>query len=402
MPIQGEPSRGAVVVITAAAGHESRIGVLLVAADPGILTAVETALAPEDYDLYRARSGAEALRVIATRDLAAILVDPQLRDLADFEADRMLRLREGRPSPPVVFLVPALEPTDAPLSTWDRGLVDYLEMPAHSAVLRGRLAVLAALYRKTVALEEETRKRHSAESRLRGLAARLISIPEEVRAHIAREIHDELGQILTSLRIDVTWLAGQLAAAEAPVAQKIEAMRSLLDSTTHLIRRITTGLRPETLDEMGLTAALSWQAREFEKRMGVRCRLRLPAASPAIDKEVARAMFRIFQEILTNVARHARACEVGIHLRQSPRLLALRVHDDGVGISEEQIHGRDSLGLLGMRERASLVGGQLRIRAGPRDGTTVLVSIPLPAAGKGRRGPQRPARTPTRTRQRPE
>jgi signal transduction histidine kinase len=211
---------------------------------------------------------------------------------------------------------------------------------------------------------------------LRALAARLISVREEERTRIAREIHDELGQVLTGLKLEVTWLAKRLAADQKPLLEKTETMCRLIDSTVRLVRRISTGLRPEILDEMGLVAAIGWQAGEFQKRMGIRCRLELPADQVALDKELSTAVFRIFQEVLTNIARHARASSVNVDLDISDDRLSLRVVDNGIGIADGQIRSRESLGLLGMRERAQLFGGEVTIQAAPRIGTTVSLLIP--------------------------
>jgi signal transduction histidine kinase len=177
--------------------------------------------------------------------------------------------------------------------------------------------------------------------------------------------------------MDVTWLAKRLAGAEEPLVEKADAMCRLIDSTMHLIRRISTGLRPEILDEMGLVAAFEWQAQEFQKRMGIRCRLKLPKEQVELDRELSTAVFRIFQEILTNIARHAKASGVSANLSISDKLLQLKVVDDGVGITESQIRGHKSLGLLGMQERAQLFGGEVNIRGVPGRGTTVAVSIPM-------------------------
>jgi len=177
--------------------------------------------------------------------------------------------------------------------------------------------------------------------------------------------------------MDVMWLAKRLAGTEKPLVEKTETMCSLIDSTVHLIRRISTGLRPEILDDMGLVAAIGWQANEFQKRMGMRCRLTLPEDHALLDKELSTAVFRIFQEILTNIARHAKASSVNVQLSISDDILKLKVADDGIGISESQIRGQGSLGLLGMQERAQLFGGEVSIQGTSGRGTTVSISIPM-------------------------
>jgi two-component system sensor histidine kinase UhpB len=208
---------------------------------------------------------------------------------------------------------------------------------------------------------------------LRALAARVQTVREEERARVAREIHDELGQALTAIKIDLSSLIrGQPAAKK----QESASVLKLVDETIQSVRRISTELRPAILDAGGLAAALEWAAGEFEARTGTKCRLDLPQADVAIDQDRATALFRIFQETLTNVARHANATEVNVRLAEENGDLTLEVHDNGQGLSEEQLSGGGSLGILGMRERALLLGGELKIKGSPEKGTTVRVRVP--------------------------
>jgi signal transduction histidine kinase len=147
------------------------------------------------------------------------------------------------------------------------------------------------------------------------------------------------------------------------------------------VRKIASGLRPEMLDDMGLVAAVGWQAKEFQKRTGIRCRAKLPPETK-FDIDISTAMFRIFQEILTNVARHSRATRVDIDLALTEDQVSLEVTDNGVGIQDNELHARKSLGLLGMQERALLFGGDVTITGTPGHGTRVSVSIPLSRKAK--------------------
>jgi signal transduction histidine kinase len=358
--------------------------ILMVDDKPANLLALEALLEPLGQNLLRAQSGEEALRLVLKHDLAVILLDVRMPGMDGFETARMIRLRDRSRYTPIIFLTGVSPEMESAFRGYEAGAVDYLVKPLVPEVLRSKVSVFVDLHRKNAALTGEIRERQAAEAQLResevqlrALAARLVSIREEERARIAREIHDELGQVLTGLKMDVTWLAKQLAGTEEKFVEKAEAMCRLIDSTMHLIRRISTGLRPEILDEMGLVAAFEWQAGEFQKRMGMRCRLTLPQDQVVLDKEVSTAVFRIFQEILTNIARHAKASGVEVNLGISDDLLQLRVADDGIGITESQIRGRESLGLLGMRERAQLFGGEVVIQGNSGGGTAVSVSIPL-------------------------
>jgi signal transduction histidine kinase len=228
------------------------------------------------------------------------------------------------------------------------------------------------------AAEEALRK---SETQLRALAARVEAVREEQALHISREIHDELGQALTGLKVDAAWLASQLAKAGsqpgADLQMRLGSMVQAIDSTIETTRRICTELRPAVLDELGLTDALEWQAREFEARTGIFCNLSLaPGNEPELDAERATAVFRVFQEILTNIARHAEATEIDVRFETMKGGAMLRVADHGRGFAGAGRASHRGLGLLGMEERARAAGGTLEIQSGAADGTTVILRLP--------------------------
>jgi len=209
---------------------------------------------------------------------------------------------------------------------------------------------------------------------LRKLAASLENARESERAAIAREIHDELGQALTGMKMDLTTLRPALSGHAG--AERLEAMVELIDRTIESVRDLSSRLRPPVLDDLGLREAIEWQAMEFSQRSGIECRLYLPTDCCDVDEEVALSVFRIFQESLTNVARYAEATEVDISLHQEAGELRLRVADNGVGIDPAIAESGDSLGLLGMRERAVGLGGSVTVKPGEERGTIVIVSMP--------------------------
>jgi len=221
--------------------------------------------------------------------------------------------------------------------------------------------------------EEELQK---SRDQLRALAARLQTVREEERTRVAREIHDELGQALTAMKIDLAFLMRELPGDRRQPLSRIQSLSKLADQTIDSMRRIATELRPGILDDLGLVAAVEWAANDFQARTGTKCRVGLPDVDIPIHPECATALFRIFQETLTNVARHARATEVNVKLAKDNGDLSLEVQDNGQGIGEEQLSAPRSLGILGMRERALLLGGDLTIRGAPGKGTTVSVRIP--------------------------
>jgi signal transduction histidine kinase len=232
------------------------------------------------------------------------------------------------------------------------------------------------------ALHQSEHRLRSSESQLRALAARLQQAREEESKRIAREIHDELGQALTSLNIDLAWLEAKVARdGNTPLAEQLgsrfKSMTALLAKSARSVQRIARELRPGMLDDLGLTATLQWQAEEFQRRTGIQCRWKQPAGELSVGSGEATALFRIFQESLTNVARHAHAGIVELSLEELGSRLVLEISDDGTGFSLASLPNARSLGLLGMRERATLVGGRLTIRSVPGKGTKVRVILPL-------------------------
>ncbi len=221
---------------------------------------------------------------------------------------------------------------------------------------------------------QEALKRSSF--RLRRLASRLQEIREEERAMIAREIHDQLGQLLTVLKIEISLLCRQFGPKTPVVQEKIDTISQLINQAVQTVQQISAKLRPGILDEVGLVAAMEWQSEEFSKHTGITCKSYFPKKELKLDKERATALFRIFQEALTNVARHSQAQRVSIFLKQFDQHVILEVIDNGVGINRQQIESPQSLGLLGMRERAMVFGGKVEINGVPGQGTHVKVELP--------------------------
>jgi signal transduction histidine kinase len=222
--------------------------------------------------------------------------------------------------------------------------------------------------------EVQLRESHK---QLRSLSVYLQHVREEERTRIAREVHDELGQALTSCKLDASWLAHHLPRHQKELSEKAGKLSGDIDSTIQTVRRIATELRPGILDHLGLAAALEWQAQEFQTRTGIRCHVSARLHEPPLAAELTTTFFRIFQETLTNVIRHAEATHVDVHLKEDAARVILEVKDDGRGISQEEISDPKSMGLLGMRERAALLGGDFRIqplRGGK--GARACVAIP--------------------------
>jgi PAS domain S-box-containing protein len=234
-------------------------------------------------------------------------------------------------------------------------------------------------------IQRDVTERHRAREtlqasreQLRALASRLQKVREEERTQVAREIHDELGQALTGLKLDIAWMKSRLPADHEVMAQCVSIIERI-DQTSNAVRRIATSLRPSVLDQIGLAAALEWQGQEFRARTGIEVVVEQACNGVPIPDDLGSSAFRIVQESLTNVARHAKATRVTIRLAQTSTLMTLEVADNGVGCMSGCLDGTKSLGLVGMRERALACGGEFSITGRPGRGTTVLMRVPVGA-----------------------
>ena len=242
----------------------------------------------------------------------------------------------------------------------------------------------------TVILRDITRRREyeavlaRQQAELRELSARVLEAREEEKTLLARELHDELGQKLTAMKLDLAWLRERLPVGDAALAAKAEHVTGLVDQTVTSVRRISADLRPLMLDDLGLQDAVAWLVAEFAKHAGVECRLDAPPepALKNVDRAVAITIYRVLQESLTNIARHARAKRAWVILGAGGNWLQLEVEDDGQGITDADLARPRSLGLKGMRERVLYLGGSVEVGRAPRGGTRVLVRVPkLPTHG---------------------
>jgi signal transduction histidine kinase len=324
----------------------------------------------------------------------------------------LIRYGTGALSPALALILalllwPVIKPFAMPLflsaiviSAWQGGkgpglvatlvsgvIIDYVFIPPQYRISAGwddlgRLAVfglegflLSWLVVSRKRVEHEVRK---SREDLRALSAHLQSGIEAERTRIAREIHDELGQSLTGLKFDVSWLRDQATESTGePERMKLDATLKNIDTAIQSVRRIATELRPPVLDTLGLTAAIEWQAADFQNRTGIECQLKPMAEDIRLDREGATAVFRVFQESLTNVARHAQATKVQVGLERVNGHLRLRLADNGKGIGDMETSGTHSLGILGMHERVRLLNGEMSISGEKGRGTVINVDIPL-------------------------
>ena len=256
------------------------------------------------------------------------------------------------------------------------GTIIQVNIITHDISYEGKNAklVLANDLTEKIIAEENLKKSHEE---LRELATYLEKIRESERTHMAREIHDELGQQLTGLKMDISWLNKKIQSQDEEVNTKIKDTIKLIDKTVVTVRRIATQLRPSILDDLGLIPAMEWQSEEFQKRAEIKSIFGSNVSNVEVKPEIATGVFRIYQECLTNVLRHAQASEVKSFLNIKNNRLELEITDNGKGFNIEEIEHKKTLGLVGMKERSFLLGGQYEITGKPGIGTSVKISVPL-------------------------
>jgi signal transduction histidine kinase len=326
-----------------------------------------------DFSLKRVESKGQYLRALENEPPDLILLDYALPSFDGLSALHMAQ--EKYPQIPFIFVTGTLG---------EEVVIEMLKSGATDYVLKTRLSRLVPAVRRALRETRERMERKKAEEKLRksheqlrALSVYLQYVREDERIRISRQVHDELGQALTGLKMDLYWMSTRLPRNVKAVQEKIKLMSINIDETIQTVRRISTELRPGILDDLGLVAALEWQAHEFQHRTGIQCRVTSGLQEAILDEDLNTAFFRIFQETLTNVIRHANASRVDVHLKRESGSLVLEVRDNGRGISEAEISNTQSIGLLGMRERAALLGGEVTFKGIPDKGTTVRVAIPL-------------------------
>lgn len=359
----------------AARASAPELAVLVIDESPGLTREIERQLdlAGVAARVRRIESLGELQRAFEDAPPDIVLADYVNPELDGPAALRLVR--EKQPEAPFIFLSDEVG-EEVAVETLRSGATDF--------VRKDHLVRIGAAVRRALAEAAAQRERREAEEKLlksheqlRALTAYLQFVREEERTRIAREVHDELGQMLTNLKIELAWLAARLPKHRRLLQEKAKQMLSHIDALAHSVRQIVTELRPGILDDFGLVAALEWQAGEFQRRTGLRCTFFSDVQRESWDGDVTTALFRIFQETLTNVLRHAQATRIDVHLWQDGDALLLEVADNGRGITPEEVANTRSIGLLGMRERAALLGGEISFNGAPGRGTTVLIRLPI-------------------------
>lgn len=362
--------------------------ILIVDDTIGSLNLLGDLLSGAGYTVRAAQDGRMALRSARARPPELILLDVRMPGMDGYELCRLLK-RDPRISDiPVIFLS-ALHETGDMVKGFSLGAVDYVAKPFQPDEVLARVRTHIELYRLQTRLEERVDERTEqlrrsecalldSQERLRELTRFLQNVREDERTSIARELHDELGQALTALRIDLGWLRKKCTSAGGDCSERIGGAYTLVERTIESLRRISEGLRPGMLDVLGLCAALEHLVRQFETRASIACTFRADRDEYDLDASQSIAVFRLVQEALTNVSRHARATHVEIRLEERSGQLHLLIHDNGAGFDHHA--PKKGFGLLGMSERVSMLGGEMNVDGS--HGTRIAVVLPLNTGDK--------------------
>lgn len=334
-----------------------------------------------DVNLIKAYNGFEALEKANGVELALAIIDVRMPEMDGFELARRLNESRGDSKVPIIFLTANFEREVD--EGYDSGAVDYIYKPVQSKILLSKINVFLDLFnqkqkliKNAELLKESSEEMKKLLEQLQSLAKYTEKAREYERKSIARELHDDLGQALTAVKIDLGIIRQKVADDEA--ISRIEKLSALVGQTIKTVQRLTSQLRPEIIDDLGLEAAIEWYAKEFGERNGIEINVVVePGLVLSPDDSIT--LFRIMQESLTNVARHARASKVDINLACDETSIEMTISDNGIGIQDGQLSSKKSFGLIGMKERANTLGGTFKIRSESGSGTTVLLKFPLQA-----------------------
>ena len=360
------------------------INILIVDDKPENLAVLESVLDDPGYRLVRAESADQALLALVVEEFALLILDIRMPGMTGIELAQMIKERKRTAHVPIIFLTAHYTEDQRVLEGDGGGAGDYLHKPVTPSILRSKVAVFAELHRKTRevaqanrALLAEVTERRRAEEALRALTKRVVQAQEAERGSVALDLHDNITQMLCAILVRSQTLTDKLSAgAGAPKREAIK-LRELLGEAANEVERISRNLRPGVLDQLGLAAVLRATSAEFTERTGLDVQLDCVNTAERLPLNIEMALFRILQEALTNVERHARARHVTVQLREQRDGVQLTIKDDGIGFDPKTQSGKTGLGLLSMRERASYAGGTLEITSAPRAGTEIEVRIPL-------------------------
>ncbi len=348
-------------------GMNEKINILMVDDQPGKLLSYEAMLSELGENLIKARSGTEALEHLLKTNIALVLMDVSMPGMDGFETAQVIHEHPRFQNTPIVF-VSGIHVTDLDrLKGYQHGAVDYVSVPVVPELLRAKVKVFAELHRKTQQLEM--------------LNARMTVLQEEERRRIARELHDSVGQILVAISMNNVLVEAESHKLSPNAAQRVSENAAMVQEASKQIRTISHLLHPPLLDEVGLTSALEWYVEGFSERSKIDAKLDIPREFVGLSKDMELSIFRVVQECLTNIHRHAGSPTAGIRIIQDEACLRVEIEDAGKGIplEEASVFGSSAhtgVGLRGMRERLRQLGGTLQVEPN-NPGTRVTAILPV-------------------------
>jgi signal transduction histidine kinase len=359
--------------------HE-KINILMVDDQPGKLLSYEAMLNELGENLIKAHSGMEALEHLLKTDVALVLMDVSMPGMDGFETAQMIHDHPRFQNTPIVFISGILVTDLDRLNGYQHGAADYVSVPVVPELLRAKVKVFAELHRKTQQLE--------------ALNARMTMLQDEERRHIARELHDSVGQLLAAMSMNDSFVETECHKLSSGAAKRVAENASMVEEMRKQIRTISYLLHPPLLDEAGLACALRWYIEGFSERSKIDAKLEIAADFGRLPEEIELTIFRVVQECLTNIHRHAGSATAGIRLVQDEACVRAEIEDAGKGIPVEkqialQSSAQTGVGFRGMRERLRRLGGTLQIHSNGQ-GTLVTAILPVfhPTADHGTAAPE--------------
>ena len=370
------------------------------------LTLLSDMLECEGYDIRVASSGHQALSCVNAVIPDLILLDINMPEMSGYDVCRSLK-NEPTTADITIIFISGMDLISEKVKAFKYGGADFISKPFQLAEVLARVRMQITLQNKkkqivaankalaeiknqleekvnvrTADLERSNTKLRDSREKLRELSDYLQQVREEEKAHIAQEVHDELGATLTALNMDIHWLKNKLSDTNTGVLDKISSMADLVSTAAKASNRIVTDLRPSILDDLGLLAAIEWQAEDFSKRAGIPCLVSSNLEFLTLSKNRSTAVFRIVQESLTNIAKHADAKQVDVMLMRKGNNFFLQIADDGVGLIHDKTKRKNSHGIKGMEERARYLGGELHFESEAGEGVRIAMRMPIQLPGE--------------------
>ena len=369
-----------------AAVHGDPINILIVDDEPRNLLVLETILHNPGYRLVRAESSDQALLALVAEEFALLILDIRMPGMTGFELAQMIKERKKTAQVPIIFLTAYYNEDQQMLEGYGSGAVDYLHKPVHPAILCSKVAIFAELHRNNRewqrlnrTLRAEVIERRRIETELKFMTGALLLVQEAERRRIARDLHDDFNQRLAALALELATIEHTLGAASEPLPRQLAAIRGQLVQLATDLHDLAYQLHPSLLEHVGLELALRDHIAEVTKQTGLPVTCIAREVPHTLPPEIATALFRVIQESLQNVFKHAQATAVTVRLSGSSKGIGVSVRDNGKGFEVRSPSvPRAGLGLVSMQERARLLGGFSRVRSCPAHGTTVGAWIPLP------------------------